>query len=87
MSDTHIHIHLSGDAAEAATTAAPAKARSRKTSSSPKPKKAKKKVSSYHRSYGKHFKRLQGKNKKKDGSWKKGGFKATQKAAHKAAKR
>lgn len=84
MSDTHIHIHLSGEAAEAATSSAsPKKKAPSRATSKPKPKR---KAGAYQKRYGKHFKRLQGANKKKDGSWKKGGFKKTQKAAHKAAK-
>jgi len=49
-------------------------------------KKAKRKPSAYSQAYGKAFKRLAPKYKKKDGGWKKGGFKACQKAAHAAAR-
>lgn len=49
-------------------------------------KKAKRKPSAYSKKYGAAFKRLAPKYKLKSGSWKKGGFKACQKAAHKAAK-
>jgi len=45
------------------------------------------KVSAYSKRYGKHFKSIAPKNKKKDGSWKKDGFARTQKQAHKAAKK
>jgi hypothetical protein len=45
------------------------------------------KVSAYSKRYGKHFKSLAPKNKKKNGSWKKNGFTRTQKQAHKAAKK
>ena len=49
-------------------------------------KKAPRKASAYSKRYGAAFKRLAPKYKLKSGSWKKGGFKACQKAAHKAAK-
>ena len=49
-------------------------------------KKVKRKASAYSKRYGAAFKRLAPKYKLKSGSWKKGGFKACQKAAHKAAK-
>lgn len=50
-------------------------------------KKAKKKVSSYNRKYKAAFKKVKGKYMTKAGNWKKGGFKAAVKAAHKAVKR
>ena len=50
-------------------------------------KKARKKVSSYNRKYKAAFKRISPKYKLKSGRWKKGGFKAAVKAAHKAVKR
>lgn len=86
MSDTHIHIHLSGEAAEAATSATPrpkSSPKKAKPANTSKPRKA----GAYQKRYGKHFKRLAPRYKKKSGGWKKGGFKATQKAAHKAAKK
>jgi hypothetical protein len=46
----------------------------------------KRKASAYSKKYGAAFKRLAPKYKLKSGSWKKGGFKACQKAAHKEAK-
>jgi len=49
-------------------------------------KKVKRKASAYAQRYGREFKRLAPKYKLKSGGWKKGGFKACQKAAHKAAK-
>jgi uncharacterized protein YoxC len=49
-------------------------------------KKVKRKASAYAKRYGREFKRLAPKYKLKSGGWKKGGFKACQKAAHKAAK-
>ncbi len=45
------------------------------------------KASAYSKRYGAAFKRLQKKYKTKGGAWRKGGFKACQKAAHKAAKK
>jgi hypothetical protein len=55
----------------------------------PAPKKAKKprKVSAYHRRYGKEFKRVEGKYKNKRGGWKKDGFRLAQAAAHKATRK
>jgi len=50
-------------------------------------KRAKRRVSAYSKAYGKNFKRIAPKNQKKDGSWKKDGFKKTQKAAHAATKK
>jgi hypothetical protein len=49
--------------------------------------KKKRKVSAYSKKYGKAFKKVAPKYKKKNGGWKAGGFKAAQKAAHKMAKR
>ena len=46
-----------------------------------------KKVSAYSKAYGKNFKQVQGKYKKKDGSWKKDGFKRAQAEAHRLTKR
>ncbi len=45
------------------------------------------KASAYSKRYGAAFKRLQKQYKTKSGSWRKGGFKRCQKAAHAAAKR
>lgn len=42
---------------------------------------------SYAATYGRNFKRLAPANKKKNGSWKKDGFKRTQKQAHAATKK
>ena len=50
-------------------------------------KKKQRKASAYSKRYGAAFKRLQKKYKTKAGAWRKGGFKACQKAAHAAAKR
>lgn len=50
-------------------------------------KKARKKVSSYNRKYKSAFKKIAPKYKLKSGKWKKGGFKAAVKAAHKAVKK
>lgn len=52
-----------------------------------KKSKPKRKASAYSKRYGAAFKRLSKKYKTKSGSWRKGGFKACQKAAHKAAKK
>ena len=49
-------------------------------------KKVTRKASAYSKKYGRAFKRLAPKYKKKDGSWKKDGFKRCQKAAHRAVK-
>jgi len=50
-------------------------------------RKAKKKVSAYHKKYSKEFKQLAPKFKKKNGSWKKDGFKRCAAAARKKARR
>jgi hypothetical protein len=49
--------------------------------------KIKRKASAYSKSYGRHFKRLAPKYKKKSGGWKKNGFKRCAAAARKAAKK
>jgi len=49
-------------------------------------KKVTRKASAYSKKYGRAFKRLAPKFKKKNGSWKKDGFKRCQKAAHRAVK-
>ena len=49
--------------------------------------KKKRKASAYSIKYGKAFKRLAPKYKKKNGSWKQDGFKRCQKAAHRAVKK
>lgn len=49
--------------------------------------KKKRKASAYSKKYGAAFKRIAPKYKTKSGSWRKGGFKAAQKAAHKAARK
>ena len=46
----------------------------------------KKKVSAYHRKYGREFKKLAPKYKKKNGSWKKDGFKRCAAAARRRCK-
>ena len=48
---------------------------------------ARRRVSAYQKTYGKHFKKIAPKHKKANGSWKKDGFKRTQKAAHAATKK
>ena len=52
----------------------------------PGPKK-KRSISAYAKKYGVNFRRLAPGNKKANGSWKKDGFKRTQKAAHAATKK
>jgi hypothetical protein len=52
----------------------------------PAPKR-KRKATAYSKRYGKAFKRLAPKYKKKDGSWKKDGFKRCAAAARRAAKK
>ena len=49
--------------------------------------KKKRKASAYSKKYGAAFKRIAPKYKTKSGSWRKGGFKAAQKAAHKLARK
>jgi hypothetical protein len=50
-------------------------------------KTVKKKTSAYNRKYKAAFKKIASKYKLKSGKWKKGGFKAAVKAAHKAVKK
>ena len=45
------------------------------------------KLTGYKKAYSKHFKAVQGKYKKKNGSWKQDGFKRAQKEAHKLARK
>jgi hypothetical protein len=63
-----------------------ARASARQTVSTAK-KVAKKTASTYNRKYKAAFKKLAPKYKLKSGKWKKNGFKAAVKAAHKAVKR
>jgi len=86
MTDTHIHIHLNG---EPVGVPAPSKAAAtaRKAPKASPPKKAKRKASAYSKKYGAAFKKVAMSHKTKSGSWKKGGFKKAQKAAHKLAKK
>ena len=51
------------------------------------PKKVKRKASAYSRKYKSAFKQVSTRFKNKNGTWKKGGFKAAVKAAHKAVKK
>ena len=55
--------------------------------SAPVKEKKPRKVSAYHRRYGREFKRLSPKYKLKSGGWAKDGFKRAQAAAHKATKK
>ena len=52
-----------------------------------KAKKASRGPTAYNKRYAREFKRLAPKYKTKKGSWRKGGFKACQKAAHRACKK
>ena len=47
----------------------------------------KRKASAYAKRYGKAFKKIASKYKKKNGAWKRDGFKLAQKAAHRLAKK
>ena len=85
MSDTHIHIHLSGESPQVASL--PKTKSKAKATSAPKAKNPKRKASAYSKKYGKAFKQVASKHKKKGGGWKAGGFKRAQKEAHKRAKR
>lgn len=51
------------------------------------PPSKKRKPSAYSKRYGKAFKKVAGKYKKKNGGWMKDGFKRAQKAAHALAKK
>ncbi len=86
MTETHIHIHLNGESVGAAVPSKAA-ATARKASKTSPPKKAKRKASAYSKKYGAAFKKVAKQHKTKSGSWKKGGFKKAQKAAHKLAKK
>ena len=54
---------------------------------SPAPVKRKRKASAYSKKYGRAFKSVAPRYKKKSGGWKKDGFRLAQKAAHRKAKR
>lgn len=58
-----------------------------KKSASTRSKTAKRKPSAYSKKYAKAFKSIAPKHKKKNGSWKKDGYKRAVKAAHAKAKR
>ena len=47
----------------------------------------KRKVNAYNRRYGRAFKKCKAKHMKKNGTWKKGGFKRCVKEAHRMAKK
>lgn len=59
---------------------------SKKAKGTTAPKKTRK-ATAYNLRYGKAMKRLSSKYQKKSGGWKKGGYRACVKAAHKAARR
>ena len=50
-------------------------------------KKTKRRASAYSRKYKAAFKKVSSRYKNKNGTWRKGGFKAAVKAAHKAVKK
>lgn len=60
---------------------------STKKTTTSKPKTAKRKPSAYSKKYSRAFKSIAPKHKKKNGSWKKDGYKKAVKAAHAKAKR
>lgn len=89
MADTHIHIHLGGGEGQVVhseASKAPSKASkpSPPTKAAPKPKRA---ASAYSKRYAAAFKKVAPKYKLKSGAWKKGGYKAAVKAAHKLARK
>ena len=49
--------------------------------------KKRRRVSAYHKAYGKNFRKIAPKYKTKSGSWKKDGFKRAQKEAHKLTRK
>ena len=49
--------------------------------------KTRRRVSAYQKAYGKNFKKVAPKYKKKDGGWKKDGFKRAQAEAHKLTRK
>jgi hypothetical protein len=51
------------------------------------PSPVKRKVNAYNRRYGRAFKKCKAKHMKKNGTWKKGGFKRCVKEAHRMAKK
>ena len=53
----------------------------------PTEKKIKRKASDYSKRYGRNFKRIAGKYKRKSGAWAKNGFKRAQKEAHRLTKK
>ena len=77
----HSHEHTHGTTkGEVRKTAR----RAYEKSTSPK---TKRKASAYSKRYGAAFRKVAGRFKKKNGSWKTNGFKNAQKAAHKLAKK
>lgn len=88
--DDIIEAFLRG-VAEGAKQSPSSKSKPKKASksSTKKPTDAKKprKVPAYSKKYGKNFQKVQGKYKKKDGSWKQDGFKRAQAEAHRLTKK
>jgi hypothetical protein len=54
---------------------------------SPPAKKAKRKASAYSKKYGRNFKKCMNKHKKKNGQWKKGGYKRCVREAHRMSRK
>lgn len=54
---------------------------------SPPARKAKRKASAYSKRYGKNFKKCMNKHKKKNGQWKKGGYKRCVREAHRMSRK
>lgn len=54
---------------------------------SPPAKKAKRKASAYSKRYAKNFKKCMDKHKKKNGQWKKGGYKRCVREAHRMSRK
>jgi len=89
MTDTHIHIHLNGDQV-GSTAVTPSKAPPKRKKAPTAPKvasKPKRAASAYNKRYSAALKKVASKHKKKNGQWKKGGFKKAVREAHRLAKK
>lgn len=89
MTETHIHIHLNGDpVGTTAVTPSKAAPKRKKAPTAPKaPSKAKRAPSAYNKRYSAALKKVAPKHKKKNGTWKKDGFKKAVREAHRLAKK
>lgn len=88
MTDTHIHIHLNGETGSAAITPSKAASKPKKAASRPNPTpKPKRAASAYNKRYSAALKKVAPKYKKKNGTWKKDGFKKAVREAHRLAKK